>query len=378
MENSCVKQVPRNKFVMIYSWQLDFCDANRCAAMLMNFFECWHNSKLKNYEQRKIRQEPVTQNDLLQYHTIKELMSGILYFFKRDKVIEAKKLLVQKGIITIHTNPGIKRKDKSDQTDFFLFHPGVVNKWNDENFNNEGELNLNTVSTEEIPKTHSRFIDSGIKTGVHKDLCPETVDSTHSRFIDGAESINRPCINVTENTTENTINNSSNTGLNSDRIFPDKEKTPPKKFSKNYAPIFLAEWQEYFSASTHGLSFSDNSVTSKNCGHMFREWIDRRLTIGFIRKIVDERMSSTTKINSPSYFSSAVMQRHEEKLKARANEQAAIQAREQAQRQHQKTQAFSREKSQYVKPNPEKMANNLEALKSALQPADNKPDGVSV
>lgn len=363
---------------MIYSWQLDFCDDNRCAAMLMNFFECWHNTKLKNYEQRKSRQETVTQNDLLQYHTLKELVAGIFGFFKRDKVIEAKKLLAKKGVITIHSNPGITQQDKEDQTDFFLFHPCVVNKWNDKNYNEEGELILNNVSTEETQDTHSRKIDTGINTGVPEDMSPESVDSSHSRKIDGALSINRLCNKVTETTTENTINNSSNAGLNSDRIFPDTQKKPPNKFSKNYAPIFLAQWQEYFSASTYRLSFSDKSVTSENCRHMFRQWIDKRLTIGFIRKIVDERMSSTApKINSPVYFNDIVMQRYEEKLKARANEQTAIQAREQAQRQHQSSQAFSREKRQYIKPSAKKIEVNIKALKSALQPADNKPEGMS-
>ena len=370
MENSCVKQVPRNKFVMIYSWQLDFCDDNRCAAMLMNFFECWHNTKLKSYEQKKSRKEHVTDNELLQYHTLKELVTGIFEFFKRDKVIEAKKLLVKKGVITIHKNPGSRQEDKEDQTDFFLFHPGIINKCNDENYDEEGRLISNNVSFEKPPTTHSRKIDTGVKTGLPEDKPMETVDSSHSRFIDGALSINRPCNKVTETQTENTINNNSNASLNSDSIFPDTEKIPRNKPSENYVPTSLAEWQQYFQ---HGLLFSNKSVTSDNCKHMFEQWINKRLTIGFVRKIVNDRWTSSPKINSPAYFSDAVMQRYEQKLKIRTNKPST-------QIQHKPTATPLQSSFRRAKKSPEERAKyrqNLQSVKSVVQSAANKSEEIS-
>jgi len=164
--------------------------------------------------------------------------------------------------------------------------------------------------------------------------------------------------------------NSSNAGLNSDCIFPDKQKTPPNKFSENYAPISVREWQEYFSAKKHQLSFDERFIFRQPCMHMFASWVDKQMTLGFVRKIVDEKIAVTPKINSPLFFQHCVMNAYEEKLKTRP-------AKPSAQIQHKPAQAFLQPSLQRVKPEAEVLAKNIQSLKSALQPPSNKVEAMS-
>ena len=116
-------------------WQVEACDGERCAALLLSFFEYWHNIKLALRE-KAIAANDVAENhgdertqdeSLYQFHTEKELEDGLLGLYGKTKIKDALDVLVQKNFISIHKNPNINYK--FDRTRHFLFYPEAVNSW---------------------------------------------------------------------------------------------------------------------------------------------------------------------------------------------------------------------------------------------------------
>ena len=111
-QTSCIRHPANTRFLKIYQWQLDFCDGNACAAALMSYFEFCHNGKLQQQGQAKTLNDALektphgrTQSEtLLQWHTTADLEKAV-FFYKRDKISEAIKLLKSKEVIELHNNP---------------------------------------------------------------------------------------------------------------------------------------------------------------------------------------------------------------------------------------------------------------------------------
>jgi len=116
-------------------WQVIACDGDKCAALLLSFFEYWHNVKLEQRKQAIVSNDVAerhgdkrTQTETLyQFHTEKELEDGLLGLYKRTRIRSALELLVDKGFISIHANPNPKYA--FDKTRHFLFHADRVNTW---------------------------------------------------------------------------------------------------------------------------------------------------------------------------------------------------------------------------------------------------------
>lgn len=140
-QTSCVRHPAGARFLKIYQWQLDFCDGDACAAALMSYFEFCHNGKLQQLEQAKTLNDALEQvpegqgrtqvETLLQWHTTAELEKAV-FFYKRDKIAQAVKLLKLKEVIEVRSNPNPKLW--FDRTQHFLFKPAKVNAWIDSHF----------------------------------------------------------------------------------------------------------------------------------------------------------------------------------------------------------------------------------------------------
>lgn len=146
MKTSCISEPVNQPLIIIKQWQLEItCDKvineitkneerkyNHCAAALLSFYKYWHENKLESKSQNnkynKVKEfhgEEVEDGlGLLQFHTQKELHDGLLHLFGKDKIVSANKLLVQFGFISIHRNPNPRYK--FDNTNYFLFHPEIV------------------------------------------------------------------------------------------------------------------------------------------------------------------------------------------------------------------------------------------------------------
>lgn len=135
MRTSCIEHPGKEPMIMVRQWQIDFCEGNKCAAMLLSFYEYWHNIKLamqgKNKATNDVAEahgdERTQDESLYQFHTQKDLENGILGYYSKTKITEANKFLTEKGVITLHKNPNPRYA--FDNTNFFLFHPDIINDW---------------------------------------------------------------------------------------------------------------------------------------------------------------------------------------------------------------------------------------------------------
>jgi len=134
MRTSCIIEPQNQPLIVLKQWQVDLCDGDKCAGLLLSFFIYWHDIKLKmrrkNEQANQIAEahgdEGVQDTSLLQFHTEEELERGIMGLFKRTKINQSIRLLEKKGFISIHSNPNPKYT--FDRTRYFLLHDDVVNE----------------------------------------------------------------------------------------------------------------------------------------------------------------------------------------------------------------------------------------------------------
>ena len=110
------KDKKQNFFLIIRQDDLEFLDGNHCAAAVMSVFRNTHKWKLETDARNKRANDVAEQHgdarwlpeDVLISFTIPELLERILHLFGRNAVMDALKLLEEKGIISIHSNPNQK------------------------------------------------------------------------------------------------------------------------------------------------------------------------------------------------------------------------------------------------------------------------------
>lgn len=132
---SCISHPSDDRFIVLRKWALDFCDGDHCAAMLLAYFEGWHNYRLRNVEQGEVRRQALASSsglvsdnvDLWQWHTLKKIQTDLFGLFSRRRIIEARKILVAKKVLTESRNPN--PRFRFDRTVHYLFHPEVCNRW---------------------------------------------------------------------------------------------------------------------------------------------------------------------------------------------------------------------------------------------------------
>jgi len=131
MRTSCITHPKDDPFVIVRkSYVAAFGSVE--AAILISYFEHWHNWKVntiqKNKQANDIAQkhgESRNQDEsLYQWHTIEEIREALLGVIGRPKILRGIKILCEKGVITKTRNPNPKYT--FDNTTFFLFHPDVV------------------------------------------------------------------------------------------------------------------------------------------------------------------------------------------------------------------------------------------------------------
>lgn len=135
MYTSCINHPSDEPYINIHPWQIAACDGDHCAAMLLGYFEGWHNWSLrkaeKNGQLNRIAAghgEPENHDiTLLQWHTEAQLIQGLLGFFSKNIIARGLDILQKKGFITREKNP--RPKYQFDRTRYFLFHPKAVNAW---------------------------------------------------------------------------------------------------------------------------------------------------------------------------------------------------------------------------------------------------------
>lgn len=133
MYSSCVSHPANDKLIIIRESYVNALGDPKLA-ILVNFFEHWHNYKLANREQiQKIESKQQTFDgetdeipefpfkSLLQWHTYEEIYQSTFGLIGIRNLPNYIKKLEELGIISIHKNPNPKYA--YDRTNFYLFHP---------------------------------------------------------------------------------------------------------------------------------------------------------------------------------------------------------------------------------------------------------------
>jgi len=123
---SCINHPEKDDLLILRTWQTSYCEGNRVAAGLLSILEYWHNVKYKKQCKKPPKKRHI--NDLLQFHSEKELISKLIQITKTPAVLRrAIKFLAEKKVITLFKNPS--KRYSFDRTRHFLFHPDVLNTW---------------------------------------------------------------------------------------------------------------------------------------------------------------------------------------------------------------------------------------------------------
>lgn len=126
---SCITHTADDTFVIVRHSYLKLCNGDPTAAALIHIFEQWHNTKL-NAQRNHVDQDPRPCDQtplptLWQFHKSEELLEQLVGIGKRHSLDQARRLLVELGIVHIGRNPN--KKYRFDATTFYLFQPDRLN-----------------------------------------------------------------------------------------------------------------------------------------------------------------------------------------------------------------------------------------------------------
>ena len=138
-QTSCIRRLPKTKFVILREEFLAIADNNNCAAQLLHLFEFWTNGKIA--EQQRIRQynqvaakadSPLLRDEgLWLYESIQNIQKGLLDSYSEKTIRNSLKFLESSGFIK--TKPS---NIAWDRTKYYLLQIKAVNaaldKWDKE------------------------------------------------------------------------------------------------------------------------------------------------------------------------------------------------------------------------------------------------------
>lgn len=158
MKTSCINHPEKQSLILAREWQIKFCDGDLCAAVLMSYFEYWHNIKLamqeKNHQANNIAEahgDHRTQDEsLLQFHSLTEIQTETLNAFSRTKIIQALSFLESKEVISKHRNPNPRYS--FDKTTYYQFHPEICQYYLENNLKNNELVSDDDDETIEVQK----------------------------------------------------------------------------------------------------------------------------------------------------------------------------------------------------------------------------------
>jgi hypothetical protein len=257
MKTSCIAH-PYEPLIIIRKSQVEFCDGNACAAALMSFFEYWHNIKVemapKNAFMNDIAEEHgeprCHDTSLYQFHNMTELSNGIIGLYGISSIKTARKLLVEKKIISEHKNPS--GRYGFDHTIYYLFHPETYSKW----------LNGRIVKNNESISAKS---DYPIIKSSEYDSKP-----LNDRIVKNNESVNTESLKVTNREVKNNDtsvkNNHSSVEINGTIT-----EITYKTSSENVVVGASAEKIPEFTISTQGVLGVDDAIETNKA---LKRWLE--------------------------------------------------------------------------------------------------------
>jgi hypothetical protein len=157
MTTGCIRHPKHEPMVIYRKWQLKACNGDLASAIMLSFFEYWHNTKLDNQPQaRKYNQIAKKHGEdggqletLIQWHTNEDIEkhTGL----KRHSINKAIAFLVELGFISTCKNPN--PRFSFDTTKHFIFNAEIVSRWVEDYIQNTNEA----LSSAEICNRDAEF-----------------------------------------------------------------------------------------------------------------------------------------------------------------------------------------------------------------------------
>lgn len=125
-KTSCIEHPARQNLVIIREDYLAICGGDDCPAVILNYFEHWHNSKLDTFEQWRRECEVAEKNneslppepETWVYATQEQIRFDLLYTYGERKVADGTEWLVEVGFLLSRSNPNVG----FDRTKQYLFN----------------------------------------------------------------------------------------------------------------------------------------------------------------------------------------------------------------------------------------------------------------
>ncbi len=122
----CIEHREHERLSICREDYLAICDGNQAAAHLLNAFEFWHNVRLTEVEQERVRStyQPGYRPNLsmVVYKSYKDLKTDLLGEYSEDKLREGTRLLIEKGfVVTPERTP-----NPWNRTRAYRFQPEAV------------------------------------------------------------------------------------------------------------------------------------------------------------------------------------------------------------------------------------------------------------
>lgn len=124
---------------------LEFCDSNRCAAILISYFEYWHKDRTRQVF-HSMQLDPTfkpEESDYYQQQSIKTICDGILNEYKRETVSEGVNFLINKGVLRIIDEARFRQNTART----YLFVPGPIISYINNEFGRDRKIDNGPVKT---------------------------------------------------------------------------------------------------------------------------------------------------------------------------------------------------------------------------------------
>lgn len=117
MKKIDVFRLPKQRyFLRIEDWQVAFCEGDKCAAAMLDFFSNRHEHYLAKLEETEQRNKALNLNDIVEPYTVQtisKISDYTLGIFGRNKIIDAVQYLVGRGVV-------LEKKDLQNNKSYFL------------------------------------------------------------------------------------------------------------------------------------------------------------------------------------------------------------------------------------------------------------------
>lgn len=281
MKSSCIRHPEKTRYIQVYDWQIQFCQGNHCAALLLAFFINWHDWKLRHDQYYK-RVNDIAEihgdgrlhsEDAYLFFSTEELITGCMGFYGKQAVNTGIDLLASLGVITIHKNPNPRYH--FDKTRYFKLYPTVCNRWIADSYplDDEGNVEEPNASPDRLKMA---------------DRSAENNPPSNKNVLPSNES-DRAITNTTNNTTNKnqSINARDEVGAAINALV--EKGMPAKRFYPDAIDTILHLQEQGATAETFCKAYDLAHRTTQH----------NHYGVPYIAKIVEQLLASSRKQNTP-------------------------------------------------------------------------------